>query len=47
MPPIVPRERFGADCRDLLRVGDILIGQAGADARPSENCSAAGQRELS
>jgi hypothetical protein len=34
MPPIIPRERFGADRRDLLHVGDILIGQAGADARP-------------
>ena len=28
VPPIIPRERFGADHRDLLRVGDILIGQA-------------------
>jgi hypothetical protein len=26
LPPIAPRERFGADRRDLLRVGDILIG---------------------
>jgi hypothetical protein len=34
MPAIISRERFGADRRDLLRVGDILIGQAGADARP-------------
>ena len=34
MPPIIPRERFSVERRDLLRVGDILIGQAGADARP-------------
>jgi hypothetical protein len=34
IPPIMPRERLGAERRDLLRVGNILIGQAGADARP-------------
>ena len=34
MPPIIPRQRFGADRRDLLRVGDILIGQARANPRP-------------
>jgi hypothetical protein len=34
MPPIIPRERFGAERRDLLRVGDILIGQARANPRP-------------
>jgi hypothetical protein len=34
LPPIVPRERFGASRRDLLRVGDILIGQARANPRP-------------
>jgi hypothetical protein len=34
MPPIIRRGRFGAERRDLLRVGDILIGQARADARP-------------
>jgi hypothetical protein len=34
LPPIVPRERFNADRRDLLRVGDILIGQARANPRP-------------
>ena len=34
MPSIIPRERFGADRRDLLRVGDILIGQARANQRP-------------
>jgi hypothetical protein len=34
MPPIIPRERFGAGRRDLLRVGDILIGQVCADTRP-------------
>src|SRR5580700_9192445 len=34
LPPIVPRKRFGADRRDLLRVGDILIGQARANPRP-------------
>jgi hypothetical protein len=33
-PPIVPRKRFGADRRDPLRVGDILIGQARANPRP-------------
>ena len=30
----LPRERFGVECRDLLRVGDILIGQARANPRP-------------
>jgi hypothetical protein len=34
MPPIIPRERFGAERRDLLRVGGILIGQARANPRP-------------
>jgi hypothetical protein len=34
MPPTVPRERFGAERRDLLRIGDILIGQARANPRP-------------
>jgi hypothetical protein len=34
MPPIIPRERFGADRRDPLRIGDILIGQARANPRP-------------
>jgi hypothetical protein len=34
MPPIIPRERFGAERRDLLRIGDILIGQARANPRP-------------
>jgi hypothetical protein len=36
MPPIIPRERFGADRSDLLRVGDILIGQARANPRPCD-----------
>src|SRR5580704_599454 len=34
MPPTVPRERFGAERRDLLCIGDILIGQARANPRP-------------
>jgi hypothetical protein len=34
MLPIIPRERFRADRRDLLRVDDILIGQARANPRP-------------
>jgi hypothetical protein len=36
MPTIIPRERFGAGRRDLLRVGDILIGQARANPRPCD-----------
>jgi hypothetical protein len=31
---LIPGERFGANLSDAFRIGDVLIGQAGAAVRP-------------